>query len=312
MPFEPRATSFSLANAQILAQAAAMAYGTPARCAKWAKVSGFTGRLRLLRQPRYAGVRRRKRRRDRRRVSRDAAEPADGLVRGLPRDPRALGPQHRRGARRVLCRASQGVGRDARQRRSAADDGSSIRGNKTIWITGHSLGGALAELCAAQAMFVSQDSRPGRLHVRTAARRQQGLRQRRQREARVWHLPIRERPRHRPQGSAVQHGLLSLREPALLRSRRRSRPRRESAVETIARMRSRSPRARSTSPSLGQVAGLVTDGLKSIIHGDFTEEHEKAFRERATEILKGGVEKIDDHSMDKHYLVRLKTSLPQM
>jgi hypothetical protein len=30
------------------------------------------------------------------------------------------------------------------------------RGNKTIWITGRSLGGALAELCAAQAVFVSQ------------------------------------------------------------------------------------------------------------------------------------------------------------
>lgn len=28
-------------------------------------------------------------------------------------------------------------------------------GSKTIWITGHSLGGALAELCAAQALFVS-------------------------------------------------------------------------------------------------------------------------------------------------------------
>ena len=41
-----------------------------------------------------------------------------------------------------------------------------------------------------------------------------------------------------------------------------------------------------------------------------TDEQEQAFRERATEILKGGVEKIDDHSMHKHYLVRLKTSLP--
>jgi mevalonate kinase len=64
--------------------------------------------------------------------------------------------------------------------------------------------------------------------------------------------------------------------------------------------------------ALGQVAGLVTDSLKSIVKGDFTEEHEKAFRDRATEILKGGIEKIDDHSMDKHYLVRLKTTLPSV
>jgi hypothetical protein len=41
--FEPHATSFSMANAQILAQAAAMAYREPALCAKWAKASGFTG-----------------------------------------------------------------------------------------------------------------------------------------------------------------------------------------------------------------------------------------------------------------------------
>ena len=43
MAFEPRATSFSMANAQILGQAAAGAYREPAQCAKWATVSGFTG-----------------------------------------------------------------------------------------------------------------------------------------------------------------------------------------------------------------------------------------------------------------------------
>jgi hypothetical protein len=32
-----------MANAQILAQASAVAYDTPERCAKWASVSGFTG-----------------------------------------------------------------------------------------------------------------------------------------------------------------------------------------------------------------------------------------------------------------------------
>jgi hypothetical protein len=43
MAFEPRATSFSTANAQVLAQASAVAYDTPERCARWATVSGFTG-----------------------------------------------------------------------------------------------------------------------------------------------------------------------------------------------------------------------------------------------------------------------------
>ena len=58
------------------------------------------------------------------------------------------------------------------------------------------------------------------------------------------------------------------------------------------------------------IGSLVAEGLRGALSGGFTDEQEKAFRERATEILKGGVEKIDDHSMHKHYLVRLKTSLP--
>src|SRR5215208_4162440 len=43
MAFDSRTTSFSTANAQILAQASAVAYDTPERCAKWAKMAGFTG-----------------------------------------------------------------------------------------------------------------------------------------------------------------------------------------------------------------------------------------------------------------------------
>jgi hypothetical protein len=63
---------------------------------------------------------------------------------------------------------------------------------------------------------------------------------------------------------------------------------------------------------LGQAAGLIADGLKGLAKGDLTEEQEKAFRERATNILKGGIEKIEDHNMELHYLARLKTKLPQM
>jgi hypothetical protein len=61
---------------------------------------------------------------------------------------------------------------------------------------------------------------------------------------------------------------------------------------------------------LDKSEGLLTDGFRGIVSGGFTDDQERAFRERASEILKGGVEKIDDHSMHKHYLVRLKTSLP--
>ena len=43
MPFEPRATAFSMATAQIMAQASTVAYREPAQCAKWATARGFTG-----------------------------------------------------------------------------------------------------------------------------------------------------------------------------------------------------------------------------------------------------------------------------
>jgi hypothetical protein len=85
----------------------------------------------------------------------------------------------------------------------------------------------------------------------------------------------------------------------------------ESAVETLNGALTFAKGAFNTNV-LGQVVGLVTDGLKNVIKGDFTEDHEKAFRDRATEILKGGIEKIEDHSMDDHYLVRLETKLPSV
>ena len=52
--------------------------------------------------------------------------------------------------------------------------------------------------------------------------------------------------------------------------------------------------------------------LKGLAKGDLTEEQEKAFRERATSILRGGIEKIEDDNMEMHYLARLKTKLPQV
>ena len=64
--------------------------------------------------------------------------------------------------------------------------------------------------------------------------------------------------------------------------------------------------------AIGQMAGLVTDALKTVITGDFTEEHEKAFRDAAAAILRGGIEKIEDHSMEGHYLVLLETKLPSV
>ena len=51
---------------------------------------------------------------------------------------------------------------------------------------------------------------------------------------------------------------------------------------------------------IGQAIGIIKDSL----------EHEQAFKETAKSLLKLGVEKIDDHNMEMHYLARLNTKLP--
>ena len=51
---------------------------------------------------------------------------------------------------------------------------------------------------------------------------------------------------------------------------------------------------------VGQAFSIIKDSL----------EHEQAFKETAKSLLKLGVEKIDDHNMEMHYLARLNTKLP--
>jgi triacylglycerol lipase len=155
MAFEPRATSFSTANAQLLAQASTVAYDSPERCVKWAKVSGFTGAFDFFDNHDTQGF---------------VAESGDAIIvafRGTqPNRPmdwfvdfRATSDPWDHQAGKVhsgfysALRKVWGV---------TLPNGEVLpkrlvnRGSKTIWITGHSLGGALAELCAAQALFCSK------------------------------------------------------------------------------------------------------------------------------------------------------------
>ena len=307
MAFEPRATAFSSANAQILAQASAVAYDTPDRCAKWAKVSGFSGAFDFFDNHDTQGF---------------VAESSDAIIvafRGTqPNRPmdwfvdfratcdpwdHTAGKVHSgfHGALRKVWGVALPNG-EVLPRRLAN------RGGKTIWITGHSLGGALAVLCAAQALFVSKmpvqgvytfgQPRVGTKDFADAVNAKLG-------SGIFRFVNDRDIVPRVPLFSmgfchyGCQRFFDHVGEPAAA----------ESAVETLKEALTLAKGAFNLA-ALGQVAGLVTDSLKSILKGDFTEEQERAFRERATEILKGGVEKIDDHSMHKHYLVRLKTSLP--
>jgi triacylglycerol lipase len=309
MAFEPHATSFSKTNAQILAQASAMAYREPAKCAKWAAVSGFTGPFDVFDNADTQGF---------------VAESADAIIvafRGTqPNRPMDWFVDFRatRGAwDHNVGHVHDGFYSALRKVWGVTLANGEVlprrllnRGNKTIWITGHSLGGALAELCAAQALFVSKipvqgvytfgQPRVGNNDFADAVNAKLGsgiFRFVNDRDI-VPRVPLFS------MGFCHYGGQHSF-DPAGKASSA------ESAVETLNEALTFA-RGAFNLHVLGQVAGLVTDSLKSVITGNFTEEHEKAFRDRAIEILKGGVEKIEDHSMDDHYLARLETKLPSV
>jgi triacylglycerol lipase len=308
MAFEPRATSFSTANAQILAQASAVAYDTPERCAKWAKVSGFTGAFDFFDHHDTQGF---------------VAESGDAIVvafRGTqpnrpmdwfvdfratcdPWDHKDAGKVHSGfySALRNVWGVTLANG-EILPRRLVN------RGSKTIWITGHSLGGALAELCAAQALFVSKIPVQG---VYTFGQPRVGTKD----FADAVHAKlgsgifrfVNDRDIV-PRVPLFSMGFCHYGGQRFFNNAGESSVA-DSAVETVKDALTLAKGALNLAV-LGQVAGLVTDGFKHMVSGGVTDEQEKAFRERAIEILKGGVEKIDDHSMHNHYLVRLKTSLP--
>ena len=307
MPFEPRTTSFSMANAQILAQASAVAYDTPERCAKWATVSGFTGAFDFFDSHDTQGF---------------VAESGDAIIvafRGTqPNRPmdwfvdfRATSSPWDHNAGKVHS-GFYGALRQVWGVTLANGEVLPKRllhpGSKTIWITGHSLGGALAELCAAQTLFVSNipvqgvytfgQPRVGSKDFADALNTKLG--------SGIFRF-VNDRDIV-PRVPLFSMGFCHYGSQRFFDHAGESTVA-DSAVETLKDALTFAKGAFNLA-ALSQVAGLVTDSLKSVITGDFNEETEKAFRERATEILKGGVEKIDDHSMHKHYLVRLKTSLP--
>jgi triacylglycerol lipase len=308
MAFEPRTTSFSTANAQILAQASAVAYDTPERCAKWAKVSGFTGAFDFFDNQDTQGF---------------VTESGDAIVvafRGTqPNRPMdwfvdfraTCDPWDHKNAGKVhsgfysALRKVWGVtlaNSEVLPRRLVN------RGSKPIWITGHSLGGALAVLCAAQALFVSKvpvqgvytfgQPRVGTKDFADAVNAKLG--------SGIFRF-VNDRDIV-PRVPLFSMGFCHYGGQRFFDHAGESSVA-DSAVETVKEAFTLAKGALNLAV-LGQVAGLVTDGFKHIVSGGFTDEQERAFRERAVEILKGGVEKIDDHSMHKHYLVRLKTSLP--
>lgn len=159
--FEPKATGFSLNNAQILGQASAVAYEDPATCEWWAKSVGFGEAFQFFSNTDVIH------RSDTQGFIAQNSQSIIVAFRGTqPRQPidwlsdfeashetwgHPVGKVHKGfyEALRVVWGQPVGGLRILPERLVN-------RGERTIWITGHSLGGALAMLCAAQTAFVSQ------------------------------------------------------------------------------------------------------------------------------------------------------------
>lgn len=147
------ATSWSARNARFLGSAAGIAYSSPEACQQWSRNHGFSDFQFLSVADTQAFVARNA---DILLVSFRGTEPnqaadwlTDAKCRHLPWD-------HPKG------RVHEGFYQSLKGVWPASGAAGTLpkllaeRGNRKVWITGHSLGGALAELCAAQAFFVAR------------------------------------------------------------------------------------------------------------------------------------------------------------
>lgn len=308
MTLDARATVYSADNAKVLAQAATMAYNAPQECKAWAIKQGFSPeRFEFFDVNDTQGF---------------VAENDQALIVAF------RGTQPNRpvdwmsDAQAVHSPWSHTVGKvhkgfyDALNIGWKRDDQHTLprrllgHGDKTIWITGHSLGGALAELCAARASF---DSAMGHVPIQGvytfgqprvgddafASLLNHAL------GSRIYRF-VNDRdivPRvpfysmgYRHYGNQTFFDHAGVSSDAV------------SAVETLANALLFAERALSFEP-LAQAAGLVGDFVKGVAHGMRLEDREQAAKARVNAILHSGIENVADHDMRKCYMERLKTTL---
>jgi hypothetical protein len=184
------------------------------------------------------------------------------------------------------------------------------RGNRTVWITGHSLGGALAELCAARASFDPRitsipiqgvytfgQPRVGDETFASLLNEKLGVQTFRFVNDRdiVPRVPFYSMG-YRHYGNQRFFGTVGDAVEAL------------SSVETLAAALKFAQGALSAEP-LAQIAGLVTDLIKSAAQGVGVQDQEDAARARVNAILQSGIENVTDHDVHTCYMARLGTSL---
>lgn len=184
------------------------------------------------------------------------------------------------------------------------------RGNRTVWITGHSLGGALAELCAARACFDPRitsipieavytfgQPRVGDGEFATLLQNKMGV---------SVHRFVNDRdivPRVPLFSMGYCHyGNMTFFD----HSGKAGDP--TSAIETLKTALMFAERALSAEP-LAQLAGLGGD-LLTIANPLLSQERrDEIIRARWNAILQSGIENVSDHDMHKCYLERLGATL---
>src|SRR5262245_39227176 len=185
------------------------------------------------------------------------------------------------------------------------------RGNRTVWITGHSLGGALAELCAARACFDPRitsipieavytfgQPRVGDLTFATLLQDKMGV---------SVHRFVNDRdivPRVPLFSMGYCHyGSMTCSDHAGASSSATS------AIETLKTAATLAERALSAEP-LAQLAGLAGDLLTIANPLISQERRDEILRARWNAILQSGIENVSDHDMRECYLARLGAKLP--
>src|SRR5215471_9948170 len=160
LPFDPQATALSLPNARVLGQAAAVSYEDAKTCEQWARGQGFDQDFTFFSSN---GVTRHS---DTQGFVAQNDQAILVAFRGTqPNQPvdwmSDFEASHETWGHPV-GKVHKGFYEALRAVWGIPINGAEIlparlvnRGNRAVWITGHSLGGALAELCAAQAFFVS-------------------------------------------------------------------------------------------------------------------------------------------------------------
>jgi hypothetical protein len=193
------------------------------------------------------------------------------------------------------------------------------RGDRAVWITGHSLGGAIAELCAAQASFETHVPVQG---VYTFGQPRCGD----DAFARLVHAALGQRifrfvndrdivPRVPFFGMGFRHYGCEI-----FFNHQEKQVDCAAAVENLAAALKLGFDALNFD-AVEEAAKLIRDAvLRSALHGNPLEVVEElmqareqaAFGDDLKRVLAAGIDNIDDHSMTGHYLPLLNTKLPDL